>query len=216
MNFRAALFDLDGTLLDTIQDIGDAVNRVLAARGCPTHTTAAYKDFVGEGAHALVERALPAGERTAEAIEETLAAYRRDYQEHWNNATQPYDGILDMLNTLKARGLKLGVLSNKPHQETLSCVRGFFPPGFFDVVLGQRDGVPRKPDPAGAFEAASKMGVSPSEILYIGDTGVDMRTARAAGMFALGVTWGFRPESELRENGAKALAHHPLDVSSMI
>ena len=210
--FRGVLFDLDGTLLDTLQDLGDSVNRVLAANNFPTHAMEAYRYFVGEGARTLIERALPETNRDAATIEAVLADYRRDYAVHWRDSTKPYNGIMDALVEMEKRGLALGVLSNKPHAMTLKCIEGFLPAVPFKAILGQRDDVAKKPDPAGAHEAARLMGVDLGEILYVGDTGVDMETARAAGMFALGVTWGFRPESELQENGADAIIHHPRQL----
>jgi phosphoglycolate phosphatase len=216
MRFDGVLFDLDGTLLDTLQDLGDSVNRVLAARGWPTHDLEAYRFFVGEGARTLIARALPAAHRDAATVGAALAAYRADYQQHWNVATRPYDGVPELLAGLQQRGQALGVLSNKPHAMTVKCMEGYFPGVPFRALLGQRDHVAHKPDPAGAFEAAHLMGVPAGRVRYVGDTGTDMLTARAAGMFALGVTWGFRSEVELRENGAQALAHHPREVLPLL
>jgi phosphoglycolate phosphatase len=216
MRFDGVLFDLDGTLLATLQDLGDSVNRVLAARGWPTHSLEAYRYFVGEGASTLIERAMPEEHRDAASVRGTLAAYRADYEHNWNNTTKPYDGIPDMLAEMRRRGLVLGVLSNKPHAMTVRCIESYFPDVPFPALLGQRDEVAKKPDPAGAYEAARLMGVASARVLYVGDTGTDMQTARAAGMFALGVTWGFRPAAELLENGAQALAHHPREVIALL
>ena len=210
--FDGVLFDLDGTLLDTLRDLGDAVNRVLARHGHPPHPLSSYNYFVGEGARTLIERSLPPAERDAATVDAVLADYRRDYSRNWNVSTKPYEGIPEALRELRSRGLTLGVLSNKPHPMTVKCIEGYLSDLSFAAVLGQRDEVPKKPDPAGAFEAARLMGVAPDRVLYVGDTGVDMQTARAAGMFALGVTWGFRPEVELRENGASAIIHHPREI----
>lgn len=216
MKFDGVLFDLDGTLLDTLQDLGDSVNRVLAARGWPTHGLEAYRYFVGEGARTLVERAIPPAQRARETVASALAAYRADYERNWNVATRPYDGVPEMLASLQRRGAVLGVLSNKPHAMTVRCIEGYFPGVPFPALLGQRDEVARKPDPAGAFEAARLMAAEPGRILYVGDTGTDMQTAKAAGMFALGVTWGFRPEQELRSHGADAVAHHPSEIPGLL
>jgi phosphoglycolate phosphatase len=216
MRFDGVLFDLDGTLLDTLQDLGDSVNRVLAARGWPVHTLEDYRYFVGEGARTLISRALPEGHRDPATVNAALAAYRADYQQKWNVATRPYDGIPELLAALRRRGLVLGVLSNKPHAMTVKCIEGYFPGVPFRALLGQRDSVAHKPDPAGAFEAAHLMDVAPGRMLYIGDTGTDMQTACAAGMFALGVTWGFRPEAELRENGAAAVVRRPAEVLTVL
>lgn len=210
MRLNAVLFDLDGTLLDTLKDIGDSVNRVLAAHGYPVHPVESYKTFVGEGAKILIQRALPEDHRDEETVRSALAEYRKDYTQNWNVATQPYDGVPELLHALS--GFALGVLSNKPHAETVKCVKGYFPNVQFKAVLGQRDDVARKPNPAGALEAARLMEIEAPSILYVGDTAVDMDTANAAGMFSVGVTWGFRPESELRAHGAKAIVHHPGEI----
>jgi 2-phosphoglycolate phosphatase len=214
--FKAVLFDLDGTLLDTLQDLADAVNRVMKKRGHPTHDIEAIRWFIGEGARMLVERALPEAKRTEAEIEAALADYRTDYMANWNVATKPYGGIVPLLHELHARGLALGVLSNKPHAMTVRCIEGYLREFPFKAVLGQRDEVAKKPHPEGAHEAARLMGCKTEEILYVGDTAVDMQTARAAGMIALGATWGFRPESELRENGADAIIHAPLAVLDFV
>lgn len=213
---KAVLFDLDGTLLDTLQDLGDAMNRVLDRRGYSTHPVESYRWFVGEGARTLVERALPPERRGEQEIDSALADYRADYTVNWKVATKPYDGIPELLAELSRRGLVLGVLSNKPHAMTVKCIEGCFPETRFQALLGQREEVAKKPDPAGAHEAARLMGCEATEVLYVGDTATDMETARAAGMFALGATWGFRPESELREHGASAIIHHPRDVLAFL
>lgn len=215
-DYRACLFDLDGTLLDTLQDLGDSMNRVLADCGFPIHPIEDYRYHVGEGARLLVARALPENQRDEASVDAALQAYRRVYETHWNVHTRPYDGIPALLDALVARGLILGILSNKPHAMTLRCVEGFLARWPFASVLGQRDEVARKPDPAGALEAASLMRVRPNAVLYLGDTATDMETARAAGMFAVGATWGFRPESELRAAGAQAIVKHPREVLTLL
>ncbi len=214
--FDAALFDLDGTLLDTLRDLAESMNRALAQRGFPGHPIDAYRYLVGEGITVLATRALPEGHRSDADIESLLNDYRRDYESHWDTHTRPYDGIPEMLTALRSAGLKLGILSNKPHAMTLKCVEGYLADWPFACVFGQRDNVPRKPDPTGALEAAAVMGVTPARVLYLGDTSTDMKTARAAGMFAVGATWGFRPESELRETGAHAIVHHPREVLALL
>ncbi|HMP75106.1 MAG TPA: HAD family hydrolase [Kiritimatiellia bacterium] len=213
---RACLFDLDGTLLDTLRDLGESMNAVLAARDYPTHPIDAYRYFVGEGASLLVERSFPEDRRAPDDIRAGLAEYRAVYERCWNVHTRPYDGIPEMLDVLAARKLTLGILSNKPHRMTIRCVEGYLAAWPFACVLGQRDDVGRKPNPAGAFEAAHLMHVPPAEVLYLGDTATDMETARAAGMFAVGATWGFRPEAELCAAGAQAIVHNPREVVSLL
>lgn len=214
--FRACLFDLDGTLLDTLRDLGESMNLVLQRRGFPTHPVDAYRFLVGEGAVLLVERSFPETHRDPATVQSGLAEYRAVYERRWNVHTRPYDGIPEMLDALAARGLALGILSNKPHAMTRRCVEGYLARWRFACVLGQRDTVARKPDPAGALEAARLLDAAPDEVLYLGDTATDMDTARAAGMFAVGATWGFRPASELRAHGADALAAHPRDVLALL
>ncbi len=216
MKLRACLFDLDGTLLDTLRDLAESMNSVLQERGVPTHAIEAYRYLIGDGVRMLVTRALPDHARDPATIDAALADYRRAYAAHWNVHTRPYDGIPELLDALVARGIVLGILSNKPHAMTVKCVDGFLAQWPFACVLGQRDDVARKPDPAGALEAAARMCVAPAEVLYLGDTATDMMTARAAGMFAVGATWGFRPESELLAAGAQAIIHRPVEVLSLL
>jgi phosphoglycolate phosphatase len=209
---RAVLFDLDGTLLDTLDDLGDSINRALVRLGFPTHGRESFRYFVGEGARMLVERALPEDQRDPATVERALQLYRDEYYRGWNIKTRAYDGVPELLDGLATRGIARGILSNKPHDMTLQCVQGYLARWPFGVVLGQREHVARKPDPQGALEAANILQVKPTEILYLGDTATDMETARAAGMFAVGATWGFRPTAELLEHGAQALAHHPREI----
>jgi phosphoglycolate phosphatase len=214
--YQAVIFDLDGTLLDTLEDIGDAVNRVLSAGGFPGHPIDAYRFFVGDGVAMLITRALPEDQRDAETIRSCLDAYRADYDRHWKVKTRLYDGVGVMLNELAARGLKLAILSNKPHEFTQECVREFLSTWSFDAVIGQRDGVPLKPDPAGALAIAHTLGIPPAACLYLGDTAVDIKTAIAAGMMPVGVLWGFRPMEELRESGATILIQQPLEILGLL
>lgn len=216
MIYQAVLFDLDGTLLNTLADLGNATNRVLAARGFPTHPLDAYRYFVGDGARILVTRALPPANRDEQTIQDCLDGFRADYDQNWQVATQPYDGIAEMLDALTARGLKLAVLTNKPHEFTQRCVEELLPRWTFEAVLGQREGFPRKPDPAGALEIANRLQIPPANFLYLGDTAVDMQTARAAGMFPVGVLWGFRPAEELQASGAQMLIERPGEVVGLV
>lgn len=212
MKYESVIFDLDGTLLNTLEDIAGSLNRVLRKRGFSTYTMDAYRYFVGSGAVELVVRALPPGKRDRELIADCVEAFRAEYRRNWNARTRPYDGVRELLDTLADRGTRIVVLSNKPHEFTILCVREYFSGYNFAAVLGQGEGVPLKPDPTGALEIARSLGVPPREFAFIGDTGVDMETAVRAGMFPLGVLWGFRPEKELIEAGAVETIARPIDV----
>jgi phosphoglycolate phosphatase len=216
MIFEAVLFDLDGTLIDTLDDIGDAVNRVLSKRSYPTHVYSAYRDFVGDGSRILIERALPEKYRSDNIIDACYKEYIEDYGLNYNVKSKLYDGIPHLLDSLAANGLRLAVLSNKPDAITQDCVNTFLSTWDFEVVFGQRDSVPRKPNPQGALETAQKMSILPSRFLYLGDTAIDMKTAVSAGMFPVGVLWGFRPLKELMESGARAVIDRPTALLDII
>lgn len=212
LRFQAAIFDLDGTLLDTLEDLGRSMNRVLSRLGLPEHPLDKYRYFVGEGAAILVTRALPEHLRSEEQIEEARQLFFKDYARHWMDNTGPYRGVPEMLDALSGAGLKMGVLSNKPHDFTLACVERFLRPQMFHVVWGDRPGVPRKPNPEGALAMARELGADPSRCLYVGDTSIDMKTAVSAGMFPVGVLWGFRDEDELRQSGAEVVISRPEEL----
>ncbi|HER62906.1 MAG TPA: HAD family hydrolase [Desulfobacteraceae bacterium] len=212
MSLKAVIFDLDGTLLDTLEDLADAGNRVLADSGLPVHPVAAYRYFVGDGLTALIRRILPEGMRNDEEVRRKSMAFREIYAKNWNAKTRLYPGVDTLLNGLQEKGLPMNVLSNKPHDFTEICVREFLGGWTFAHVLGNREGLAKKPDPAGALEIAGKLGLAPSEIIYVGDTATDMKTAAAAGMYAVGALWGFRTAEELEVSGAAFLAQRPEDV----
>jgi phosphoglycolate phosphatase len=207
------LFDLDGTLLDTLEDLADSTNRCLASLGFPGHPVQAYRYFVGDGLSNLARRTLPAERREDPAAMQALQElFNRDYHEHWADKTRPYEGVTALLEALSARGRPMAVLSNKPHAFTVEMVRHFFGSWQFAAVFGARESHPRKPDPAAALEAGAAMGLSPAQVLYAGDTSTDMQTARNAGMFAVGVLWGFRPRAELEQGGAQAVLSRPEEL----
>lgn len=206
---RAVLFDLDGTLTNTLDDIADAMNRALRMHGLPEWPVDAYRYLVGNGAKILARRAVREEQQLAPSVQRAYQAY---YETHTQVKTQPYEGVAELLAALQAKKLPMAVFSNKPDADTKNVVAHFFPGIRWAVVRGQVEGVPVKPDPAGALAVASAMGVSPEEVLYVGDTGTDMACALNAGMHPVGALWGFRTAQELTESGAEGLAAHPLDV----
>lgn len=216
MRFSAILFDLDGTLLDTLADIAHSANSVLAELGFPTHDMDAYRHFVGEGLVALFRKALPPEVNADEAMPRCAEAFREAYGRHWNVRTRPYDGIRKLLDALGARQIEMAVLSNKPDAFTKQCVQEYLSEYEFRAVLGQRDGVPRKPDPAGAMEIIDATGIPAEQFLYLGDSAIDMKTATAAGMYAVGALWGFRSFDELQQSGAKATISRPAELLELL
>ena len=217
MKYQAVLFDLDGTLLDTLQDLADAMNSVLRRFGFASHPLEAYKYFVGDGMATLVRRTLPAPQRDqAATVAACLASMKEAYRANWRDQTRPYPGIPELLDQLSARKIKLSVLSNKPDDFTRLMVKELLPRWHFERVFGERPGVPRKPDPSAALEIAERCRVSPETFAYLGDTATDMITAKAAGMFAVGVLWGFRSAEELTANGADALISRPADFLELL
>lgn len=214
MSIKAVCFDLDGTLLDTLADLADSMNRTLDRHGLPAHPVEAYKTFVGNGLAVLVSRAAPAAD--ADLAQQLIDGMRAEYAKRWAERTRPYDGIPEMLNGIAARGLPMAILSNKPHDFTQICVAELLPHWSFECVQGVSDDVPPKPDPTGAAKVAAALGTSADEILYVGDSDTDMKTATAAGMFAVGVLWGFREADELSANGARKLIAKPADLLDII
>jgi len=203
---------LDGTLLDTLEDIADSMNRTLRRQGLPTHGIDAYRYFVGDGVTLLVSRALPADKRSDDLTADCVKAFRKEYSRSWNVKTKLYDGVHQLLDALVAKQIKMGVLSNKPHDFTKLCIHEFLSGWKFEMIVGQRDGVPMKPVPTAANEIAASLGVSTSKVAYVGDTGVDMMTAIHAGMFPVGALWGFRPKEELQEHGAAVTISRPIEL----
>lgn len=208
--YSAAIFDLDGTLLNTLGDLCGAVNAALAAQGLPPITEAQTCERVGNGIRNLILRSLPEGTDDAVAGQ-CLAVFRAHYENHLHDRTLPYDGIPALLRALRAQGVKVAVLSNKYDPASKRLIAHFFP-GLTDLALGERPGVPRKPDPTSVKEVLETLGARASETLYIGDSGVDMQTAKNAGLDSVGVTWGFRSRETLTENGAGSLVDHPAQL----
>ncbi len=216
MRIAAALFDLDGTLLDTLADLGNCMNTALTRLGYPEHPLERYRYFVGDGMETLARRCLAEATDDEAVVARLVAEMRREYGRRWALATRPYDGVPGMLTELAAMGLRLAVLSNKPHDFTGRVVTHFFPDHRFEVVWGARPEFAKKPDPAGALALAAAMDLAPAAFVYLGDTNTDMQTARAAGMLPVGACWGFRDAAELSASGARYLVWHPTEVVDLV
>ncbi len=217
MRFRGVVFDLDGTLLDTIGDLARSMNAVLVRFGYPEHDVETYKTFVGDGLEMLVRRSMPETHREDIALRNRcIEAMRDEYRLRQTETTKPYEGIPELLDGLTARRLPLAVLSNKPDYPTRELVAKLLPRWRFEPVLGESPAIPRKPDPTGALAIARSLQIPPRELLYLGDTDIDMRTATAAGMYPVGALWGFRKADELLAGGAQALIEKPEDLLSFL
>jgi phosphoglycolate phosphatase len=216
VKFKAAIFDLDGTLLNTLDDLADSMNRVLERNRLPQHDPAAYKYFVGDGIEMLVRRSLPfevAGERD---LLRFVTEMKNEYACRWLSKTRPYPGIPEMLAAFAAAGLAMAVLSNKPDDASNEIVKALLPGIAFRIVLGATPERPKKPDPSAALEIAARLAIPPEDFLFVGDTSIDMQTASAAGMFPVGALWGFRPAEELIASGAKVLAVEAQNLIPLI
>lgn len=213
---RLVIFDLDGTLLDTVGDLAGACNDLLAAHGYPTHAQQEYYYFVGNGINKLIERALPRDIASPEAAAALRPEFVGLYQSRITRLTEPYEGIRELLAELRRRGIGLAVASNKYQEGTRELVSHFFADMEFRAVFGQRDGVPVKPDPAVVREIMTITKTEAGEVLYVGDSGVDMQTARNAGVRSAGVTWGFRPRAELESCGACRIVDSPAEILELL
>ncbi len=213
---KAVLFDLDGTLLNTVEDIMDSCNAGLAAFGFPPHGLQDYNLFIGDGIEELVRRALPEDQRGDAMVSDCLAAVRAEYKKRWHDKTRPYEGVGEMLKRLENGKVPMAIFSNKPHDFTEDTVNHYFPDVRFALVLGAKDENPKKPDPWGALHIAEKMGIPPREFAYLGDTHTDIETAKAASMLAVGAEWGFRGKEELVEAGADITIAAPTDLVKIV
>ena len=210
---KAILFDLDGTLVNSLFDLSCSTNFALSQMGFKTHETEKFKYFVGDGMSKLIERALPQDKRDAETIKTTLDIFMDHYREHFVDKTVAYDGIIDLLNSLSE--YKMAVVSNKI-QEMATVVTEKLLGDKFQIVCGKREGYPTKPDPTLTLEIINELGVKPEECLFIGDSGMDMAVSKNAGCVGVGVLWGFRKEDELRENGADYIVSAPQDILGIL
>lgn len=210
------IFDLDGTLLNTIDDLATATNHALRTLGYPTHGLWVYPNMVGNGVRKLIERALPDDSRDELTVNNALAAFTEYYNEHCCDATKPYPGIPELLEELTARGINLAVTSNKYEEGVTRIISHYFPDANFKAILGSIEGMPRKPDPSIVFKALSMCPTPKSEVLYVGDSGVDMETARRACVESAGVSWGFRTIQELKQAYADHIISTPAQILDLI
>jgi len=211
----AIFFDLDGTLLDSVRDLADATNTALRAFGLPEHPVHAYNYFVGNGFEMLIQRASPK-DAGPELLQRVMLQAREAYRQNWAHTSKPYEGIPEMLKELQNRRIPLAVLSNKPHEFTLLTMQHFFPAIRFAHIQGSPPGLRAKPDPVLALKMLQELGLEAHEVLFMGDTGVDMITAVNAGMFPVGVLWGFRTEEELRRHGARLVLNKAAQLFAYI
>lgn len=216
IKFQAVLFDLDGTLLDTLADIADSTNAALDRLGFPPHPQDAYRYFLGEGMDWLVRRALPEENHDGQTLKKCHEAIIAEYETRWAENTRPYPGIPELLAELDRRGITKAVLSNKPDAFTKKTVENLLPDSKFEIVRGAAPNMPIKPNPAGAIRIAEEIGIPPGRFIYLGDTNTDMQTAVASGMFPAGALWGFRAADELSANGAQTLLETPSDVLKLL
>lgn len=212
MKAKLVIFDLDGTLLNSIDDLAASTNHALQLHGYPQHERAAYRYFVGNGVRKLIERALPEDARQADNINRLLQDFLAYYQTHKTVYTRPYQGIPETLAQLHAAGIQLAVASNKYHQGTLELIRHYFGEKLFSIVLGQREGIPVKPDPTIIHDILTQTTLPANRTLYVGDSGVDMQTATNSRLTSIGVTWGFRPRTELEANSADYIINSPSEL----
>lgn len=208
------IFDMDGTLLNTLEDLADAVNAGLAHGGYPSRTLEEVRCFVGNGVKVLMMRAVPEGTDEAD-MEKCLTAFKAHYAQHWQDKTLPYDGILDLLRELKERNIKTAVISNKYDKAVIELCDDYFP-GSFDIARGEREGVPRKPAPDSIFSILKELGSEKKNAVYVGDSEVDMATAQNAGLTSVGVTWGFRDRQLLAEKGADHIIDQPMELLELL
>ena len=215
MNYKAIIFDLDGTLLNSLTDIADSVNLVLKKYDLPVHSIEDYKLFIGNGIEKLVERALPSDISKSD-FDKYLTEIKSVYEKNQITKTKPYDGIIEMLKTLNDKGVSINILSNKPIDFTKMVVEHFLGNIKFDNVLGAREGIPKKPNPQAVFEIIDNLKLNKEEVLYVGDTGTDMQTAENAGLKSVGVLWGFRGLEELMENNADYIIEETSKIIEII
>lgn len=210
---KACIFDLDGTLTDTLDSLTFSVNKTLEELGLGKITREQCRSFVGDGARCLIERSLrTVGDTELKRVDEAMEVYGRVFKENCNYHVKPYDGVVETLKVMKEKGLKLAVFSNKPHLQAIDVAETFFGKDMFDRIQGQCEDLPKKPNPAGVFDILDEFQVTPEEGIYIGDSEVDVKTGKAAGILTIGANWGFRSKELLEKNGADATIEHAEEL----
>lgn len=212
---KAVLFDLDGTLADSLTDLADAVNQALKKNGYPVHPTESFKYFAGDGIPKMIERALPLDKRTQADIDVIKEIFSPYYSLHYADNTYAYAGMPELVNTLKTRGYIVAVVTNKAQDMADIVVKSLYG-DVFDLIFGKRDSIPAKPDPTAALMAMKELGVKPDECVFIGDSGMDVATAVNSGAVPVGELWGFRGEEELIQNGARYIIRKPSELLQII
>jgi phosphoglycolate phosphatase len=215
MKYKGVIFDLDGTLVNSLEDIANAMNTILQSLDYPTHSYEDYQFFIGSGLRNLVSKSLPINLNDETQIEHCFELMIQVYRENCTNQTSFYEGIIELLDYLKAHDIKLSVFSNKADELTKKIVAEILP-DYFDAVVGLSIESLKKPNPFEALEISKNLGIKPEEMLFVGDSGIDMQTSTNANMNAVGVLWGYRPEEELIANGAKYIINHPLDLLQIL
>ncbi|MDP3880418.1 MAG: HAD family hydrolase [Dehalococcoidales bacterium] len=216
MKHSAVIFDLDGTLLDTLKDLADSVNSALGYLGLPEHDLEAYRYFVGDGREAMASRALPEDRRDTATLNRIIPRINEEYSRRWAENTRPYPGIPELLDELTGSNVRMAILTNKPHDFTELMVSRLLPQWQFEPIIGAMPSLPKKPDPTGALKIAQQLNIKPTGFLYLGDSDIDMKTAAAADMYPLGALWGFRTAGELLAGGARALLQEPAELLSFL
>ncbi|MGN0383585.1 MAG: HAD family hydrolase [Eubacterium sp.] len=215
--YKACIFDLDGTLLDTLESIATSANKAIGCFGYEPHPLEKFKKFAGDGQIELLRRCLiESGDVNASHLQEALEKYRQIFASGCGFHVKPYEGIIEMLTKLKNKNIKIAVFSNKNHENVVTALDGAFGRGYFDYVYGKQEGIPLKPSPEGGFKIMEALNVTPAECIYVGDTDTDMKTGKNLGAFTVGVTWGFRDEDELRSEGADAIISYPLELIELL
>ena len=216
MNIKAVLFDLDGTLVNSIDDLADSVNHALTEYGFSTHETEKFKYFIGDGMAKLIERVLPEDKKDADLQKSVLDTFMNRYRSHFADKTVAYEGIAELIKALSEQNLKLAVISNKAQDMAVEVTLKVLSDLKFDIICGKREGYPTKPDPTLTLEIIDELGVKPENCVFVGDSGMDMAVAKNAHTLSIGVLWGFRTESELLENGADYIVNHPSKIKEII